>query len=71
MKIHVQVVSSMNDVSQYGGIDEPVKEGHEIDNALAHFGIKFGDCVWEYKSDNFLVGKVKDTYKLVTIIKNA
>jgi hypothetical protein len=47
-------------------IDEPVKAGQEVPNALAHFGIRYGDVNWESKSRNF--GNVDGTTKVVSII---
>lgn len=78
MKVYVLVVDTRTGIYQSGMIDEPVKEGLEIDNALKHFGIEY--CTVEWVSDvNFdtllesnpsksMCGYVNDTNKLVNVI---
>lgn len=65
MKIYLQVVDARTGIYQTGMIDEPVIKGKEVDNALMHFGVRYGDVEWV--NENF--GKVVDTSKVVTIIK--
>lgn len=66
MKVYITIVDTNSGQYQFGMIDEPVKAGQEISNALAHFGIRYGDVDWESKSRNF--GKVDGTTKVVSVI---
>lgn len=66
MKVYITIVDTNSGQYQFGMIDEPVKAGQEISNALAHFGIRYGDVSWESKSRNF--GKVDGTTKVVSVI---
>ena len=68
MKVFIQIVDTTSNIFQYGCIDEPVMSGHEVTNALAHFGINYGNCEWDFKSDYCLIGKVKGTTKVVSVI---
>ena len=73
MKVFVQIVDTKTGIYQTGGIEEPVKEGFEIINALAHFGIR--DVNWitkgtEWIEGNFQygIGTITDTTKIVSVI---
>ena len=50
-------------------IDEPVQKGFEVLNAINHF-IKASesDIDWEYCSNTFCCGKLKDTTKLISVL---
>ena len=49
MKIYVQVVDTKTGIYQTGMVDEPVIKGSEIDNALRHFGVLYGEVEWVSK----------------------
>ena len=66
MKVYITIVDTNSGQYQFGMIDEPVKAGQEVPNALAHFGIRYGDVNWESKSRNF--GNVDGTTKVVSVI---
>lgn len=76
MKLFVQVVDTLTGISQNGMIEEPVKNGFEIQNALKHFGISEQDVEWLCPEEGFsedingdiLSGRVEGTYKLLSII---
>lgn len=69
MKIYVQVVDTKTGIYQTGMVDEPVIKGSEIDNALRHFGVLYGEVEWVSKYNNkFLNGIVTGTTKVVSII---
>lgn len=72
MKIYVQIVDSISKISQNGMIEEPVKEGLEISNALGHFGVGLGYVVWKSSIDidGTIVksGIVEGTSKIVNVI---
>ena len=68
MKVYVEVVDSKTGIYQTGMIDEPVVKGHEIQNALMHFGVVYGEVIWEARASNYLFGKVENTTKLISII---
>ena len=65
MKVYIQIVDSQSGIYQTGMIDEPVSKGHEVSNALAHFGIRYGDVEWN--SDRHY-GTVNGTTKMVSVI---
>lgn len=65
MRVFLQVIDTKTAVYQVGMIDEPVIKGKEVDNALAHFGVTYGNVDWV--NENF--GKVEGTSKVVTIVK--
>lgn len=69
MKINVQIVDKKTGIYQYGTIDEPVKNGLEIENALAYFGIQYGNIDWEFTNDTFKCGNIQGTSKVVVVIK--
>ena len=71
MKIFVQVINVKDGIYQQGMIDEPIKKGLEVANALGHFGIDINTVEWtstdateDYESK---FGAVKDTTKIVTV----
>ena len=71
MKVFVQVINTKDGVYQQGMIDEPIKKGLEIANALGHFGIDINTVEWtstdateDYESK---FGAIKDTTKIVTV----
>ena len=66
MRVYVQVIDTFSGIYQTGMIEEKVQEGHEIENALLHFGAKYGEINWEVKQPNFGFGKIRDTFKVVT-----
>lgn len=72
-RVYIQIVDSKTGIYQAGMIDEPVKEGFEILNALKHFGVDSVD--WEYSNITFFdgigtfsSGTVSETTKVVSII---
>ena len=69
MKIFVQVINVTNGIYQQGMIDEPVQKGFEVLNAINHF-IKASesDIDWEYRSNTFCCGRLKDTTKLISVL---
>ena len=68
MKVFVQIVDTRTEIYQCGGIEEPVQKGQEVANALGHFGIRIGDVEWQYRADDKMVGAVRDTTKVVSVI---
>ena len=71
MKVYVQVINITNGIYQQGMIDEPVKKGLEVANALGHFGIDINTIEWtstdateDYESK---FGAIKETTKVVTV----
>ena len=71
MKVFVQVINITNGIYQEGMIDEPIKKGLEIANALGHFGIDVNTVEWtstdateDYESK---FGAIKETTKIVTV----
>lgn len=69
MKVFIQVVDTKTGIYQCGMIDEPVKKGLEVQNALGHFGVDYSNIEWGFKSDLSMIGKVRDTTKIISIIK--
>lgn len=65
MKVFLQVIDTKTGIYQVGMIEEPVIKGKEVDNALAHFGVTYGNVDWV--NENF--GKVEGTSKVVTVVK--
>lgn len=65
MKVYITIVDTITGIYQSGMIDEPVVKGQEIANALAHFGISYGNIKWDYEH-NF--GHVEDASKIVSVI---
>ena len=71
MKVYVQVVDTNTGVYQTGMIDEPVKKGLEVANALAHFGVNHGLIDWNktvIDKTSMMIGTVSDTTKVVSVI---
>ena len=70
MKVYTTIVDTNSGQYQFGMIDEPVKEGLEILNAIKHFGIN--DVFWINKSEednfSFRIGVVTETTKVVSVI---
>ena len=71
MKVFVQVINITNGIYQQGMIDEPIKKGLEVANALGHFGIDITTVEWtstdateDYESK---FGAIKETTKVVTV----
>ena len=71
MKVFVQVINITNGVYQQGMIDEPVKKGLEVANALGHFGVDINTVNWisTDSSENWesKFGVINNTTKVVTI----
>jgi len=75
-KIYVQVVDTLSGISQTGMIEEPVSKGWEIQNALKHFGIVYGEITWNSDFINedvanhprLLTGCVEGGNKVVNVI---
>lgn len=70
MKVFVQVINTKTGGYQYEMIDEPVRSGCEVLNALKHFGIDDvnwtmvdADELWEAK-----FGTIEGTNKIVSVI---
>ena len=71
MKIFVQVINVKDGVYQQGMIDEPIKKGLEVANALGHFGVDVNTVEWTSTdaTENYesKFGAIKDTTKVVTV----
>ena len=71
MKVFVQVINVTNGIYQQGMIDEPIKKGLEVANALGHFGIDINTVEWTSTdaTENYesKFGAVIDTTKIVTV----
>ena len=71
MKIFVQVINVKDGVYQQGMIDEPIKKGLEVANALGHFGIDINTIEWTStdatESYESKFGAIKETTKIVTV----
>lgn len=63
MKIFVQIVNTLNGISQTGMIEEPIVKGQEIQNALKHFGIVYGEVSW---NSDFINNDVANNPRLLT-----
>lgn len=76
MKIFVQIVNTLNGISQTGMIEEPVVKGQEIENAIKHFGVIYGEVTWNNDFINedvanhprLLTGYVEGANKVINII---
>ena len=70
MKVYVQVVDTTTGVYQTGMIDEPVRKGFEIKNAIEHFTSSNINWISKTESDEIIskTGKVEGTTKIVSII---
>ena len=62
-KIYVQIVNTLTGISQNGMIEEPVKENLEVENALKHFGVIYGEIIW---NSNFVNSDVVNNPRLLT-----
>ena len=71
MKVFVQVINVKDGVYQQGMIDEPIKKGLEVANALGHFGIDINTVEWTSTdaTENYesKFGAIKETTKIVTV----
>lgn len=71
MKIFVQVINVKDGIYQQGMIDEPIKKGLEVANALGHFGIDINTVDWTSTdaTENYesKFGAIKGTTKVVTV----
>jgi hypothetical protein len=71
MKIFVQVINVKDGIYQQGMIDEPIKKGLEVANALGHFGIDINTVDWTSTdaTENYesKFGAIKETTKVVTV----
>ena len=63
MKVFVQIVNTLNGISQTGMIEEPVVKGQEIQNTLKHFGVVYGEVKW---NSNFVNSDVANNPRLLT-----
>lgn len=76
MKVFVQIVNILNGISQTGMIEEPVVKGQEIENAIKHFGVIYGEVTWNSDFINedvanhprLLTGYVDGANKVINII---
>ena len=62
-KVYVQIVDTLTGISQTGMIEEPVKENLEIENAIKHFGVIYGEVTW---NSNFINNDVANNPRLLT-----
>ena len=62
-RVYVQIVNTLNGISQTGMIEEPVVKGQEIQNALKHFGVIYGEITW---NSNFINIDVANNPQLLT-----
>ena len=75
--VYIQVIDTSNGISQSGKIEEPVKDGSEIKNALMHFGVEYGHVKWLFNYAgsyyNLMTGEVEGTTKVVhvTVLLNS
>ena len=77
MKVFIQIIDTNTGISQYGMIEEPVIKGQEIQNALKHFGIIYGEVTWNSdfinndvaNSPRLLTGYVEGSNKVVNVIE--
>ena len=75
MKTFVQIVDTSNGNYQHALIDEPIKEGYEAANAVAHL-VGHAKIDWNKPtvledlkhSPNIITGVISDTNKIVTVI---
>lgn len=75
MKVFVQIVDTSNGNCQHALIDEPIKEGYEAANAVAHL-VGHVKIDWNKplvledlkNSPNVITGVISDTNKIVTVI---
>lgn len=75
MKVAVQVINTTTNLISSGVIEEPVKKGFEIDNALKHFSVSYAEINWDenlkkssYDNTTIMVGNIPETSKIITVI---
>lgn len=76
MKIFVQIIDTKTGIYQTRMIDESVKEGNEIANAIKHFGPSYGEITWNddfinqevVNNPRILTGYIEGTSKIVNIV---
>ena len=76
MRVFVQIVNTLNGISQTGMIEEPVIKGQEIENAIKHFGVIYGEVTWNSNFINedvgnhprLLTGYIEGANKVINII---
>lgn len=61
--VYVQIVDTKTGISQTGMIEEPVVKGQEIQNAIKHFGVIYGEIIW---NSNFINADVANNPRLLT-----
>jgi len=77
-RVFIQIVDTCTEISQNGTIEENIKDNNvlKLQDALSRFGINYHTVVW---NENFtyedicnnpmvMVGRVKETSKIVSII---
>lgn len=75
-KVYVLIVDTLTGISQTGMIEEPVIKGQEIQNAIKHFGIIYGEVTWNSdfvhndiaNNPRLLTGYVEGTSKVINVI---
>ena len=75
-KVYVQIVDTLTGISQNGMIEEPIKEDFEIENAIRHFGVIYGEVTWNSDFINedvanyprLLTGCVDGANKVINVI---
>lgn len=76
MKVFVQIINTLNGISETGMIEEPVVKGQEIQNTLKHFGIVYGEVTWNSDFINedvvnhprLLTGYVDGVSKIINVV---
>lgn len=72
MKVFVQIVDTKTGIYQSGMIDEPVKPGFEIANAIGHFGVNYNSVDWIFTQDKqhpiIKYGEIRETSKVINVI---
>lgn len=70
MKVYLQIVDAKTGIYQTGMIDEPVRKGYEIKNAIEHFGSSEIEWQPDSKIGDITIksGRIKDTSKVVAVI---
>ena len=75
-KVYVLIVDTLTGISQTGMIEEPVKENLEIENAIKHFGVIYGEVTWNSifinssiaNNPRLLTGYVEGGNKVVNVV---
>lgn len=76
MKVSVMIVDTVNEITQYGTIEEPIRKGFEVANALGHFGVNINSVAWNSdfshmdvpNKPRLMTGCVTGTSKVVNVI---